>query len=207
VIIPVEYRASGIVNPQWYIDPLMKHLQLPYYVGLLSACEIHGASHQKPMVFQVITIQHERTIQKNGLKIIFYKKKDLSPLGYIKQQTAMGEFSLATVEQSILDLIAHPFDSGGLDNIATILNDLAHKLDESRLLKTIMKDTSIPLTHLQRLGFLLDLVGQYSKTKKLYAFIQRQHPSIIPLRPDRNWRGVPCNKRWSIAINAKVAPE
>ena len=207
VIIPVEYRKSGIISPQLFIDHLMKHLDLPYYVGLLSACEIYGASHQKPMVFQIVTIRNERVIQKKGLKIKFYKKNRLTPLGYHKQQTMAGEFNLSTPEQSILDLIAYPFDSSGLDNITTILSELITKLDNKKLLKIIKEDSTIPLAHLQRVGYLLDLVDKSSITEALCKFIQKQHPQIAPLRPDRNWRGTPHNNRWNVAVNAEVQPE
>ena len=207
VIIPVEYRKSGIIGPQLFIDPLMKHLGLPYYVGLLSACDIYGASHQKPMVFQVMTIRNERVIQKKGLKIKFYKKNRLSTFGYHKQQTMAGEFNLLTPEKSILDFIAYPFFSSGLDNITTILSDLIAKLDEKKFIKTIKEDSTIPLAHLQRIGYLLDLVDKSSITEELYKFIQKQHPQITPLRPDRNWRGAPHNNRWNVAVNAEVQPE
>ncbi|MBU2500813.1 type IV toxin-antitoxin system AbiEi family antitoxin [bacterium] len=33
----------------------MRYLAQPYHVGLLSAAAIHGAAHQQPMVFHVVT--------------------------------------------------------------------------------------------------------------------------------------------------------
>src|SRR5271157_6543085 len=41
--------------PSWYVDDLMRHEGRPYYVGLLRAAELHGASHQAVMEFQVVT--------------------------------------------------------------------------------------------------------------------------------------------------------
>src|ERR1700690_3266311 len=52
LIIPVEYKSWGIVPADWFIDPLMKLLDVPYYIGLLSAAEFYGAAHQKPMQLQ-----------------------------------------------------------------------------------------------------------------------------------------------------------
>ena len=55
VLVPVEYREAGCPPANWFIDDLMRFLKQPYYVGLLSAAAIHGAAHQQPMVFQVVT--------------------------------------------------------------------------------------------------------------------------------------------------------
>jgi hypothetical protein len=55
VIVPTEYITAGSPPPSWFIDDLMGFLGQPYYVGLLSAAAIQGASHQQPMTFQVVT--------------------------------------------------------------------------------------------------------------------------------------------------------
>src|SRR5690242_4568224 len=41
VVVPEQYRHTGAPPPIWFIDALMKDLQSKYYVGLLSAAEIH----------------------------------------------------------------------------------------------------------------------------------------------------------------------
>ena len=61
VIVPTEYRAAGAPPPSWFIDDLMRFLGQPYYVGLLSAAGLHGASHQQSMVFQVVTDRPTRS--------------------------------------------------------------------------------------------------------------------------------------------------
>src|ERR1039458_9159999 len=55
VIVPPQHLAWGAPPPSWYIDDLMRHEGCPYYVGLLRAAELHGASHQAVMEFQVVT--------------------------------------------------------------------------------------------------------------------------------------------------------
>lgn len=50
VIIPTEYKLRGIVPPSFYIDRLMKFLNRDYYVSLLTAAEMNGASHQKAII-------------------------------------------------------------------------------------------------------------------------------------------------------------
>lgn len=55
VIVPLEYRAAGAPPASWFIDDLMKFHGHPYYVALLTAAALHGAAHQQPQEFQVIT--------------------------------------------------------------------------------------------------------------------------------------------------------
>lgn len=45
-IVPVEFAMQGIPPSDWYLDDLMRSLDLPYYIGLLSAAALHGAAHQ-----------------------------------------------------------------------------------------------------------------------------------------------------------------
>lgn len=55
VAVPPEYRSWGVVPGSWFIDAMMGHLHRSYYVALLNAAAVHGASHQAPQVFQVMT--------------------------------------------------------------------------------------------------------------------------------------------------------
>lgn len=55
VAVPPEYRSWGVLPGDWFIDAMMAHLHRAYYVALLSAARIHGASHQAPQVFQVMS--------------------------------------------------------------------------------------------------------------------------------------------------------
>jgi len=74
VIIPPEYSKQGIIPPYLYIDDLMKSLDKPYYVGLLSAAALYGAAHQQPTGYTVITQSPApRSIDK--LKILFFPWK------------------------------------------------------------------------------------------------------------------------------------
>jgi len=61
VIIPPHYKRSGVVPPSYYVNQLMRHLEKPYYVGLLNAAEIYGAAHQRPSV-----IYHRNLLSKGN---------------------------------------------------------------------------------------------------------------------------------------------
>jgi len=67
VIVPLEYRAAGVLPAEWFIADLMNYLEQPYYVGVLSAAALYGAAHQQPQQFQVVTTAPQRGIQKKNL--------------------------------------------------------------------------------------------------------------------------------------------
>ena len=72
VIVPTEYRAAGAPPPSWFIDDLMRYLGQPYYVALLSAAALHGASHQQSMVFQVMTDRPTRPAEAGRARVEFH---------------------------------------------------------------------------------------------------------------------------------------
>ena len=49
VVVPPEYRAAGSPPASWFIDDLMRHLGVRYYLGALTAAAYHGATHQRAM--------------------------------------------------------------------------------------------------------------------------------------------------------------
>jgi predicted transcriptional regulator of viral defense system len=55
LIIPPQYRSKGILPPTLFLDAFMKELDRPYYLALLNAAAYHGASHQQPQEFFVVT--------------------------------------------------------------------------------------------------------------------------------------------------------
>jgi len=72
VIAPPHYLNFGSPPPASFIDDLMRHANRPYYVGLLKAAELHGASHQAVMEFQVVTNRQMREVRAGRSKIAFY---------------------------------------------------------------------------------------------------------------------------------------
>ena len=69
VIVPPEYRATGVLPPDWFIDDLMRSIERSYYVGVLSAAALHGASHQQSQTFHVVSSQASRDLVIKDLHI------------------------------------------------------------------------------------------------------------------------------------------
>src|ERR1700680_3405245 len=99
VILPPQYLSWGAPPPPWYIDDLMRHEGRPYYVGLLKAAELHGATHQAVMEFQVMTDRQLPRIRAGRSFIAFYFRKDLQPVlsAVENRKTDTGSMKISSV--------------------------------------------------------------------------------------------------------------
>ena len=78
VIVPPRFLAWGAPPPSWYIDDLMRFEGRPYHVGLLKAAELHGATHQAVMEFQVVTDKRLPRIRAGRTSIAFHYRKNMA---------------------------------------------------------------------------------------------------------------------------------
>lgn len=199
VIVPVEYRSAGAPPPAWFIDELMGFHGRPYYVGLLSAAALHGAAHQQPQEFQVVTNVQLRMATAGRARIRFFLKRHIEGTPTTDVKTETGSMQVSTPEATALDLIRYLKATGHLDNVATVLSELAARLDPDRLRAAAKVGVDLP--HVQRLGFLLDRVGAAESAHALAAWVAERHPRVVPLRPDRPAVAAPKDARWQVLVN------
>ncbi|MEZ5260010.1 MAG: type IV toxin-antitoxin system AbiEi family antitoxin [Ilumatobacteraceae bacterium] len=103
--VPPEYREAGAPPPSHYIDPLMRHLGHPYYVGLLSAARLHGASHQVPMALQVVTPALLRDRWIGSSRLSFIRRSSARSRPTVQRNVPTGRITVATPEVTVLDLV------------------------------------------------------------------------------------------------------
>ncbi len=201
LIIPLEYRTAGAPPPDWYIDALMKHHKQPYYVALLSAAALHGAAHQQPQVFQVMTNKPLRPIKIGRAKIQFFVKKEIQKCETTTKQTETGYMNVSTPEITAFDLVRYADRAGSLNHVATILIELSEEIDPEKLVKAAENEKLIIV---QRLGYLLEKYGLEKVTTQLHIWVAKQKLRFIPLRADKDYRTALKNKDWKIFINEKI---
>jgi hypothetical protein len=80
VIVEIEYRDAGGPPPIHFIDKLMKYLNLPYYIGLLTAAKFHGATHQSVFETQVFTIKPHPFVRKKFVQICHQRPSEFTGL-------------------------------------------------------------------------------------------------------------------------------
>jgi predicted transcriptional regulator of viral defense system len=158
VVVPPQHATTGAPPPEWYIDALMRHEKRPYYVGLLAAAAAHGASHQAVMEFQVVTDKLLPDIEAGRTRIVFSYRKDMAAVaaGIEDRKTQSGYMKLSSPELTALDLVRYPQSGAGLDNIATVLSELAERLQPKKLASL---SGAFEKAVVQRLGHLLGRLG------------------------------------------------
>jgi predicted transcriptional regulator of viral defense system len=200
VVVPPEYRATGSPPASWFIDDLMRHLDQPYYVGLLSAAAIHGASHQQPMVFQVVTDEPTREMRAGKVTLRFSMNGKVEQMPTTGIQTETGTMRVATPETTAFDLVRYQAAAGHLSNVATVLGDLAERIDGQALAKIAHL---VKLPDVQRLGYLLDAVGRRDLVAPLAEWIGDRNPRVIQLLSGAP-AGTGIDDRWRVNPNVEL---
>lgn len=158
VAVPPEYRSAGAPPPSHYVHQLMGHLGHPYYVGFLSAAAILGASHQAPMVFQVVTPARLRKRRIGRGRIEFIPRAAAVERPRWQHGVPTGRIWVSTPEVTVLDLVESPRDGAGLSNVATVVGSLLMdgSLDAAALASVAAE---YPAAVAQRCGYIIDLMA------------------------------------------------
>ncbi|HBL19008.1 MAG TPA: hypothetical protein DD417_20170 [Elusimicrobia bacterium] len=204
VIVDPQHRATGILPPEWFIHDLMANMARPYYVGLLSAAQLHGAAHHRPQEFQVvIPLRAIRAIRAGGVRIGFHKKAAFDRSQTQEVKTPTGILKASTPETTAWDLIHYAKAAGGLENIVTVLSELAEKLDKGKLQAAVKQHGETVVA--QRLGYILDRLRRQDLTKGFAKWVG--DAPLRPLDPATTSAGAPKNLKWRLLVNARVEPE
>ncbi|MBI4025567.1 MAG: type IV toxin-antitoxin system AbiEi family antitoxin [Verrucomicrobia bacterium] len=205
VIVPLEYASGKILPADWFIANLMKFLEQPYYVGLLSAAALHGAAHQQPQVFHVVTTKAQRRIEVHGLAIRFFTKAGMERIPIKDVKTSTGYIRVSTPGATAIDLVAYQSRVGGWDRIATILQELVEVMDEDGLLEAAKLEKELQVV--QRLGWVLCKLGYDAWTHKLSEWLSHQRIQATPIDPALPRKGFPRDSRWNVIVNTEVEGE
>lgn len=202
VVVPEEYRHTGAPPPTWFIDALMKEWRSDYYVGLLSAAEIHGAAHQRPQEFQVVTDKPRRPIEISRYRIRFFKKWNIKDVPVIDQKTPTGFMKVSTPEATALDLIRYYEHVGFYGNVITVLSELSDVMNAKHLVAAAK--SGVELAVVQRLGYFLELLDKSKLADSLHKWLSTRSPRLTNLRSDLDSGDSSLNRRWSLYINEQV---
>lgn len=204
VIVDPQHRVAGTLPPEWFIHDLMKNMARPYYVGLLSAAQLHGAAHHHPQRFQVVIPERTtRPIRAGNLLIWFYGKGGFDRSQTQEIKTPTGILRISAPETTAWDIIRYPKAAGGLENVVTVLSELAEKLDRSKLQDALKRHGEIIVA--QRMGYLLDKIHRQDLSKGFAGLIK--NAPLRPLDPTASISGASTSRKWRVLVNARIEPE
>jgi len=209
VIVPPEHQLHGSIPAEELVPLVMQYLGADYYVALLTAGLFHGATHQKPARFQVISDKRiKHSLVFGDVEIGFIYKKSILGLPTQDFTVSTGYLKVATPELVALDLLSYPDHAGGLNHIATVFSELVENLDAVKLIN-LAKDTHAE-HQLQRIGYILDHIDVMDEknaeiiTSALALYVKESKPSYLPLASEISKTGYSRCKKWRIIENSKI---
>lgn len=206
VVVPPQYLSWGAPPPSWYVDALMRYEGRPYYVGLLKAAELHGATHHGVMDFQVVTDRQLPKIRAGRSWITFHFRKDLKAVldGVVDRKTDTGTMKVSSPELTALDLLRYVHVAGGIDAVATLVADLGRTIEATKLAAMA---AHFDRAFSQRLGYLLDRLGHADRARALHDRLFSTTPvPWVALEPVGRGAGasdpkpVERNERWHVSV-------
>jgi predicted transcriptional regulator of viral defense system len=201
-IITPEYSHQGMIPPALFIDDLMQSLNRRYYVGLLSAAALHGAAHQQPMEFFVVTEKPAlRKINTRKLKINFYVKKDWADEDIESKKTDAGNIRVSTPELTALDLLYYN-NSIGINNTVTVLKELMAEIRPAELTKIAKRYPQVAA--IQKLGYLLDKeIGNEKLADALSKILNSKTIFPVALSSKKN-KTAAMDEKWKVIKNVQI---
>lgn len=205
VIVPPEYRVKGIIPTSLYINDLMKFLNRDYYVGLLNAAAYHGAGHQQPQNYSIITEGIAlRPIENDKMGIHFYIKKSWYKKEVVKKKVDTGYINISSPELTALDLVSYYDAVGGFNRVATVIEELREAIQPEKLVETAKQYEEISV--IQRLGYLLQCVLDENKASNaLYNYLESLGYYPVLLQPQKKKpKNMTTGNKWKIVPNVEI---
>lgn len=206
LIIPPAYQRQGVLPAHLFMDDFMKYLKRPYYVALVNAAAYHGAAHQQPQEFYVMTdFPVMRTTHKKSLKISYISVRNFSAKLIEKIKTEAGYLKVSSPVLTAGDLVQFEKRVGGLNRVGTLLNELVESLNPEDFTENFIKQSQGVV--LQRLGYLLEFV---CLSKELADSLFQKMTALkirfyrIPLKTSKPAKGYSAANRWKVIVNTQV---
>ena len=131
-------------------------------------------------------------------------QKNLENTKIQRKYVDMGYLNLSTPEETAKDIIQYRYASSGLNNIATVLEDLLDTLNASEMKKIAENATSH--AWIQRMGYTIENIDASDPVKKgkilsvLSEVLGKIKLRYRPLSPFLPTEYQPKNKKWKILL-------
>jgi predicted transcriptional regulator of viral defense system len=180
LIVPMQYAEAGAPPFEtWLHRYLAKTLEIPYYVALLSAAEIYGASPYAVMMTQVMVPKPRRSMTVGRHEIVFHTRARIEQMPTRWHETPDGRFKVSSPELTALELVQREAVVGGLARVREVLHGLASACSIEGLNEALAAVQEAPAA--QRLGALLTLDGQETLGQCIADWLQTRSMRIVPL--------------------------
>ena len=138
------------------------------------------------------------------MRVTFAVRKNISAIPMQSFNTPRGTVLVSTPEATAVDLVGYYNHVGGLDQVATILSELADTLDPDKLVAAAQ---TAPIPWAQRLGYLLETVEAGTHAQALKAYVRANARQATSLLPSTAHQVLKRDEDWKLDINADVEAE
>jgi predicted transcriptional regulator of viral defense system len=180
LIVPLQHADAGAPPLETWLDRYMsKTLGISYYVALLSAAEIYGASPYAVMVTQVMVPERRRPITVGRHEVVFHTRSRIQHMPTRWHETPDGRFRVSTPELTALELVQREALLGGLDRVREVLRELCASCTHQGLIDALEAMQEVPTA--QRLGVLLALEDQAALASRVAEWLRNKPLRLVPL--------------------------
>jgi len=209
LVISPQYSNKGVLPPALFIDGMMRHLDRPYYIGLLNAAVYHGSAHHAPQEFYVFTdFPTLRPTSKKGIKINYISIKDWPDRLIEKRQNEAGYLQISNRVLTAIDLVQYEKRIGGLNRVVEILMEMMESMPVDEWTHDIFWYASSAT--LQRLGYLTEcILKNYEIADLLYTGLTNAKGRLKPvlLKQVLGAKSYHANNRWRVVENITLEIE
>ena len=182
VVVPLQDASVGAPPLEAWLDAyLSKSLQIPYYVGLLSAAEIHGASPQAVMVTQVMVGKTRRPVQIGRHQLVFQARAHPETMPTQWHETPHGRIRVSTPELTAVELVSRQQLNGGVSRAFEVLQGLVDSFTLEGLTMALDAVQEVPTA--QRLGALLAKANRPALASLVRTWLDKERVRVVALSP------------------------
>lgn len=203
--IPFEYRQWGAPEAIYYVDRMMRYMDVEYYVGWMTAAAILGAGHHASQVFQVATarILRNRVIGRSDFR--FFQRSNVGLLPSFRHKTQTGAVNVSTRAATMLSATNDLNNVSGLDNAANIVIELS-ETEEDFIVEVAACSALFPISALRRLGWILENFTTTASLDILAAISRESNVKTSKLSTYKHYSDR-IDSRWSLDINEGIEPD
>ena len=198
LIVPPEHQHFGAPPITWWLDDFLRDAEPGYYLALLSAARHWGSAHFASQVTQVMLARRRRPLTVGRLKLEFISKRNVARTPVeIVSHSVVAPYRVSTRAATLLDLVRHQNEVGGLETSARIARDLVPKLTRHGLIEALnaLDQTVVA----QRLGFMLSHIDK-QLSRAIAGWLEPRRIQKQALDPSAGRRdgAVPYSREWGI---------
>lgn len=182
VIVPLQFAASGAPPIETWLDHyLTKSLGTQYYVALLSAAEVYGASPQAVMTTQIMVPKPRRPVTVGRHQLVFSTRANIARMPTRWHESAYGRFRVSSPELTLLELTQRADQVGGWARVVEILETMGSLCKPGELTAALEATSEVPAA--QRLGALFAATGQKKLAGVTARWLEKRPSRQVDLDP------------------------